>query len=179
MHTHMAKHRIHCKEEFRDNQAGKAWQGSFPTKCFDEIFWEIIQGCPHDCVPSLAAFYRKHTTSIVNWSASIRSFILLRIMHKREVNIDSAENFIGGHSAVGNLVLLTLGHVAKNPLIAQRIQEEANGICKIAKRKVNLYVMARMPHGMAAIYEVLRYSSSPIVPHMEDVVISIYGVTNK
>uniref|UniRef100_A0A1B0FME0 Cytochrome P450 n=1 Tax=Glossina morsitans morsitans TaxID=37546 RepID=A0A1B0FME0_GLOMM len=168
--------------------------------------------CPHDCFPTLAAFYRKHTTIIVNWSASIRSFILRRITHEeRELNIDSEESkrherdfadaivesltesenvtrdtmlfmlgdFIHGHSAVGNLALLTHGHVAKNPLIAQRIQEEADEICKTANRKVNLYDMARMPYGMPAIYEVLRYSSSPIVPHMEDIVIFVCGVTNK
>uniref|UniRef100_A0A1B0AEJ1 Uncharacterized protein n=1 Tax=Glossina pallidipes TaxID=7398 RepID=A0A1B0AEJ1_GLOPL len=100
------------------------------VECFDEIFWEINQGCPHDCFPPLAGFYRKHVTTIVNWSASIRSFILRHIMHEeRELNIDSEENFIGGHSPVGNLVLLTLGHVAKNPLIAERIKEEADEIC--------------------------------------------------
>uniref|UniRef100_A0A1B0B3B9 Cytochrome P450 n=1 Tax=Glossina palpalis gambiensis TaxID=67801 RepID=A0A1B0B3B9_9MUSC len=181
------------------------------VECFDEIFWEINQGCPHDFFPSLAPFYRKHTTTIVNWSATIRCFILQRIMHEREINIDSEESerherdftdaiinnlaesenvthdtvlfmledFIGGHSAVGNLVLLALGHVAKNRLIGERIQEEVDDICETANRKISLYDMARMPYTMATIYEVLRHSSSPIVPHVatDDVVISGYGVT--
>ncbi|KAI9590339.1 cytochrome P450 307a1-like [Glossina fuscipes] len=175
---------------------------------FDEIFWEINQGRVYDFFPALAPFFRKNITTMTKWSAFIRNFILKRIMHDRNRNIDMEEDekdftdvilkslsegenvtndtilymledFIGGHSAVGNLVLIALGHVAKNPLIGERIKEEADKISTIANRKVNLYDMDKMPYTMATISEVLRYSSSPIVPHVatEDAIISGYGVT--
>uniref|UniRef100_A0A1A9WV93 Cytochrome P450 n=1 Tax=Glossina brevipalpis TaxID=37001 RepID=A0A1A9WV93_9MUSC len=175
---------------------------------FDEIFWEINQSCVYDFFPLLAPFFRKHITTITKWSTFIRRFILERIIRDRECNADmeGAENdftdvilksltesenvtrdtilymledFIGGHSAVGNLVLIALGHVAKNPFIGERIKQETDQISISAHRKINLYDMDKMPYTMATIFEVLRYSSSPIVPHVatEDAIVSGYGVT--
>ncbi|XP_043650930.1 cytochrome P450 307a1 [Drosophila teissieri] len=175
---------------------------------FDEIFWEINQGHPLDFLPWLYPFYQRHLNKIINWSTTIRRFIMDRIIRHRELNVDldepdrdftdallkslledkdvsrntiifMLEDFIGGHSAVGNLVMLVLAYIAKNLDIGRRIQEEIDAITSEEKRPINLLDMSAMPYTMATIFEVLRYSSSPIVPHVatEDTVISGYGVT--
>lgn len=175
---------------------------------FDEIFWEINQGYAVDFLPWLAPFYKKHMSRIVHWSSTIRSFILERIINERERSIDldepekdftdallkslvededvsrdtiifMLEDFVGGHSAIGNLVMLALAYIVRNPEIGKRIQEETDRITESNKRTVNLHDIENMPYTVATIYEVLRYSSSPIVPHVatEDVAIAGYGVT--
>lgn len=175
---------------------------------FDEIFWEINQGHPLDFLPWLYPFYQRHLNKIINWSSTIRGFIMERIIRHRELSVDldepdrdftdallkslledkdvsrntiifMLEDFIGGHSAVGNLVMLVLAYIAKNVDIGRRIQEEIDAIIEEENRSINLLDMNAMPYTMATIFEVLRYSSSPIVPHVatEDTVISGYGVT--
>ncbi|EDW50589.1 GM13910 [Drosophila sechellia] len=175
---------------------------------FDEIFWEINQGHPLDFLPWLYPFYQRHLNKIINWSSTIRGVIMERIIRHRELSVDldepdrdftdallkslledkdvsrntiifMLEDFIGGHSAVGNLVMLVLAYIAKNVDIGSRIQEEIDAITEEEKRSINLLDMNAMPYTMATIFEVLRYSSSPIVPHVatEDTVISGYGVT--
>ncbi|EDW67290.2 uncharacterized protein Dvir_GJ23161 [Drosophila virilis] len=175
---------------------------------FDEIFWEINQGHPLDFLPWLLPFYKQHTNRIAYWSTTIRKFILERVLNQRELNIDTEEpdndftdallkslienknmcrntiifmleDFIGGHSAVGNLIMLALAYIAKDPVIGRNIQCEADVISHNGKRNITLEDMEEMPYTMATIFEVLRYSSSPIVPHVatEDSVISGFGVT--
>lgn len=175
---------------------------------FDEIFWEINQGHPLDFLPWLLPFYKQHTNRIAYWSTTIRKFILKRVLNQRELNIDPEEpdndftdallkslienknmcrntiifmleDFIGGHSAVGNLIMLALAYIAKDPVIGRNIQCEADVISNNGKRNITLADMEEMPYTMATIFEVLRYSSSPIVPHVatEDSVISGFGVT--
>uniref|UniRef100_A0A182N8Z5 Cytochrome P450 n=1 Tax=Anopheles dirus TaxID=7168 RepID=A0A182N8Z5_9DIPT len=175
---------------------------------FDEIFWEINQGYAVDFLPWLAPFYHKHMCKLTRWSAEIRDFILERIVNEREqtlgddeterdftdallksLRLDPAvtrdtimymlEDFLGGHSAIGNLVMLALGYVAKHPEVGQRIQREIDRITECGKRNVTLYDTESMPYTVATIFEVLRYSSSPIVPHVatEDTCIAGYGVT--
>ncbi|EDV52846.2 cytochrome P450 307a1 [Drosophila erecta] len=175
---------------------------------FDEIFWEINQGYSFDYIPWLLPFYCNHINKIVHWSTSIRKFILERIVNHRESNINlndpdkdftdallksltedknvsrntiifMLEDFIGGHSAVGNLVMLALAYIAKNPTIGLHIRNEVDTVSTKGIKKISLYDMNVMPYTMASILEVLRYSSSPIVPHvaMEDTVIKGYGVT--
>ncbi|XP_061400516.1 cytochrome P450 307a1-like [Musca vetustissima] len=175
---------------------------------FDEIFWEINQGYAVDFLPWLAPVYKNHTDSIVKWSTTIRKFILERIISGREQQHDRVEtdmdftsvllktvfedknfsretiiymleDFLGGHSAIGNLVMITLAHVAHNNAIGKKIQLEADEISEKGKRIINLYDMENMPYTMATISEVLRFSSSPIVPHVatENTIVSNYGVT--
>lgn len=174
---------------------------------FDEIFWEINQGYAVDFMPWLAPFYHKHMNKLTRWSADIREFILERIIDEREqnyggdeperdftdallkslredpsVNRDTImfmlEDFIGGHSAIGNLVMLALGYIAKYPEIGARIQQEIDHVTEHGKRNVTLYDTESMPYTVATIFEVLRYSSSPIVPHVatENTCIAGYGV---
>ncbi|KAH8417053.1 hypothetical protein KR222_002174 [Zaprionus bogoriensis] len=178
------------------------------VRFFDEIFWEINQGYPLDFLPWLSPFYSRHTKKICHWSTTIRKFILDRVINQRELHIDldepdndftdallkslvennsvsrntiifMLEDFIGGHSAVGNLVMLSLAYIAKDPVIAKTIQSEVDFVSKNGKRKITLLDMGDMPYTMATIFEVLRYSSSPIVPHVatEDLQIAGYGVT--
>lgn len=176
---------------------------------FDEIFWEINQGYAVDFLPWLSPFYKSHMNKIVNWSSTIRKFILNRIIDDREQNIDleepekdftdallkslisdqenvsrdtiifMLEDFIGGHSAIGNLVMLALAYIVRYPEIGKRIQAEVDGVLGMEKRNVNLMDIKSMPFTVSTIYEVLRYSSSPIVPHVatEDAVIAGCGVT--
>ncbi|XP_062126669.1 cytochrome P450 307a1-like [Drosophila sulfurigaster albostrigata] len=176
---------------------------------FDEIFWEINQGYPLDFLPWLLPFYKNHTKKICDWSTTIRKFILDRVINQRESNIDidepdndftdvllkslredknvsrntiifMLEDFIGGHSAVGNLVMLCLAYIAKDPVIGKNIQNEVDFVSNNGQRSITLHDMNEMPYTMATIFEVLRYSSSPIVPHVatEDTQISGYGVTS-
>uniref|UniRef100_A0A1I8N7J6 Cytochrome P450 n=1 Tax=Musca domestica TaxID=7370 RepID=A0A1I8N7J6_MUSDO len=174
---------------------------------FDQIFWEINQGYAVDFLPWLAPLYKKHTDTIIDWSTTIRKFILERVIRGREkiyeriepdVDFTNAllktvvedehfsretiiymlEDFLGGHSAIGNLVMITLAHIAHNNEIGKNIQSEADAVSENGRRLLNLYDMDRMPYTMATISEVLRFSSSPIVPHVatEDTTISDYGV---
>ncbi|XP_017085359.2 cytochrome P450 307a1-like [Drosophila eugracilis] len=175
---------------------------------FDEIFWEINQGYLFDFLPWLIPFYTTHIKKITHWSTTIRKFILDKIVDCRESNINleepdkdftdallkslredqnvsrntiifMLEDFIGGHTAVGNLVMLVLAYIVKNPIIGELIKQEVDFVSNYGVRSISLYDMNKMPYTMAVILEVLRHSSSPIVPHvaMEDTVISGFGVT--
>ncbi|KAH8267061.1 hypothetical protein KR044_003167 [Drosophila immigrans] len=176
---------------------------------FDEIFWEINQGYPLDFLPWLLPFYKNHIAKICHWSTTIRKFILDRVINQRELNDDvdepdddftdallkslrenrnvsrntimfMLEDFIGGHSAVGNLVMLCLAYIAKDPVIGKNIQCEVDIVSNNGQRSITLHDMNEMPYTMATIFEVLRCSSSPIVPHVatQDTQISGYGVTS-
>lgn len=178
------------------------------VRCFDDIFWEINQGYAVDFLPWLAPFYTQHMKRLASWSANIREFILSRIIEQRErvLNLEEPEkdftdallrslaqdpevdrntiifmleDFLGGHSAIGNLVMLILGYVVLYPEIGQRIQDEVDKVTDNGARKVTLFDIDNMPYTVSTIYEVLRYSSSPIVPHVatDDVVISGYGIS--
>lgn len=178
------------------------------VRCFDEIFWEINQGYAVDFLPWLAPFYTKHMQKLVEWSSEIRKFILARIINDREVHMEKdepekdftdallkslkedetvtrdtiifmLEDFLGGHSAIGNLVMLALGYIAKNPEIGKRIQDEIDSITSDENHQISLNDIEKMSYTVSTIYEVLRYSSSPIVPHVatEDCQVAGYGVT--
>ncbi|VVC99461.1 unnamed protein product [Leptidea sinapis] len=173
---------------------------------FDEIFWEINQGYAVDFLPFLAPFYKKHMQNLTNWSHEIRTFILSRIIEHREVSLDTdgpekdfvdgllrvlrddpsvdrntiifmLEDFLGGHSSVGNLVMLCLTAVARDAEVGRRIRAEIDAVTK-NKRPVTLVDRPYMPYTEATILECLRYASSPIVPHVatENAEVAGYGV---
>jgi len=75
------------------------------------------------------------------------------------------EDFIGGHSAVGNMVMLALSMVATRPHVAQAIRDEAERVTG-GRRLVRLYDKPDMPYTEATLFETLRVISSPIVPHV-------------
>nr|XP_023024245.1 cytochrome P450 307a1-like [Leptinotarsa decemlineata] len=161
---------------------------------FDEIFWEINQGYAVDFMPWLKPFYEGHMKKLSFWAQEIRTFILERIIdsHKRTIDYNSTprnftdallmqlqedstlnwehimfelEDFIGGHSAVGNLVMVTLAALVKYPHVAKRIRKEVDTVTK-NERIPNLYDRANMPYTDCVLWETLRKSSSPIVPHV-------------
>ncbi|CAH0698291.1 unnamed protein product [Spodoptera exigua] len=173
---------------------------------FDEIFWEINQGYALDFLPWLAPFYKKHLEKLSNWSSDIRSFILSRIVEQREMNLDvegpekdfldgllkvlhedptvdrntiifMLEDFLGGHSSVGNLVMLCLTAVARDPEVGRKIRAELDALTK-GKRPVTLVDRHSIPYTEATVLECLRYASSPIVPHVatENATVAGYGV---
>ncbi|XP_034838944.1 cytochrome P450 307a1-like [Maniola hyperantus] len=173
---------------------------------FDEIFWEINQGYAVDFLPWLAPFYKKHMDKLYNWSQEIRAFILSRIVEQREINLDMEgpekdfldgllrvlhddptvdrntiifmlEDFLGGHSSVGNLVMLCLTAVARDPEVGKKVRAEIDAVTK-GKRAVTLTDRMSMPYTEATILECLRYASSPIVPHVatENANVAGYGV---
>lgn len=89
------------------------------------------------------------------------------------------EDFIGGHSAIGNLVMISLGYVAMYPEVGRHIQEELDRVSENGQRDITLFDKDQLPYTVALMFETLRYSSSPIVPHVatEDVIIADYGIT--
>lgn len=87
------------------------------------------------------------------------------------------EDFIGGHSAVGNMVMLTLSMVATRPHVAQLIRDEAEKVTG-GQRLVCLYDKPDMPYTEATLFETLRVISSPIVPHVATEDTTIKGEEN-
>jgi cytochrome P450 family 307 subfamily A len=75
------------------------------------------------------------------------------------------EDFLGGHSAIGNLLMRAVGELCKNPTVMKNIQDEIQRTTG-GERPVVLEDRPMMPYTEAAILETLRLSSSPIVPHV-------------
>lgn len=88
------------------------------------------------------------------------------------------EDFIGGHSAIGNLVMLALSMVATRPHVAQAIRKEAERVTG-GQRLVRLYDKPDMPYSEATLFETLRMISSPIVPHVATEDTTIKGEKTK
>ncbi|XP_057672580.1 cytochrome P450 307a1-like [Diorhabda carinulata] len=164
------------------------------VRYFDEIFWEINQGYAVDFLPWLLPFYKNHMKKISHWSAEIRQFILSRIIDNHRASLDynspprdftdallmhleedpnmnwqhiifELEDFIGGHSAIGNLVMMTLASLVKYPEVAKKVQQEVDDVTA-SSREPNLLDKSAMPYTEAVIWETLRKASSPIVPHV-------------
>nr|UYL69087.1 cytochrome P450 307a1 [Colaphellus bowringi] len=164
------------------------------VRYFDEIFWEINQGYAVDFLPWLLPFYQGHMKKLSHWAAEIRQFILNRIIehHRETLDYNSAprdftdallmhleedphmnwqhiifelEDFIGGHSAVGNLIMVTLAAIVKYPEVAKGIQKEVDSITQNSRRP-NLFDKSSMPYTECVLWETLRKTSSPIVPHV-------------
>lgn len=102
---------------------------------FDEIFWEINQGYAVDFLPWLSPFYQSHMQTLESWSGFIREFLMERVIDAREDKLNTQveadddftdallrslkheenltkntiiymlEDFLGGHSAVGECFL--------------------------------------------------------------------------
>lgn len=164
------------------------------VRTFDDIFWEINQGYAVDFIPWLLPVYKGHMDLISTWSHTVRQFILSHIVERHRKTMDCSaeprdftdallmhleedknmnwehiifelEDFLGGHSAVGNLTLLTLAAVALHPEVGICIQKEVDAATG-GQRNVNLFDKPLMPYMEATILEVLRTSSSPVVPHV-------------
>jgi len=88
------------------------------------------------------------------------------------------EDFLGGHSAIGNLLMRAVGELCSNPDVMANIQEEIRRTTGDNSRPVVLEDRPNMPYTESAILETLRLSSSPIVPHvaMQDTSVAGYDV---
>lgn len=173
------------------------------VRYFDEIFWEINQGYAVDFLPWLLPIYSRHMKKLSHWASEIRQFILSRIIDKHRQSLDfnapprdftdallmhleedpnmnwqhiifELEDFIGGHSAIGNLVMVTLASIVKYPEVTKRIQQEVDDVTK-GERYPNLFDKSAMPYTEATLWETLRKASSPIVPHVATTDTSIDG----
>lgn len=162
------------------------------VQIFDDIFWEINQGYAVDFLPWLLPFYRRHMGQLSSWAQVVRKFILHRIIEPRQkiplpnepndftdallINLENdkqftwdhilfeLEDFIGGHSAIGNLVMLCIANLIRNPQKAAKIYEEIDLVT--GGREVTLDDKTQLPYSDAFILETLRIASSPIVPHV-------------
>jgi cytochrome P450 family 307 subfamily A len=173
-------------------------------RTFDDIFWEINQGYAVDFMPWLSPVYKGHMRLICTWSQTVRQFILSHIVDRQRLTLDISdeprdftdallmhlqedpnlswehiifelEDFLGGHSAVGNLTMLTLAAVVRHPEVAKSIQKEVDAATG-GSRNVNLFDKPVMTYTEATILEVLRTSSSPIVPHVATQDTTIAGI---
>ncbi|XP_017782270.1 PREDICTED: cytochrome P450 307a1-like [Nicrophorus vespilloides] len=175
------------------------------VRTFDEIFWEINQGYAVDFLPWLLPIYKGHMEKLSSWASDIRKFILARIIDEHRLSLDhnlpprdftdallmhldedpnlnwqhiifELEDFLGGHSAIGNLVMITLACVVKHKEVVKRIQQEVESVTG-GKRLPTLFDKASMPYTEATIWETLRTASSPIVPHVATLNTEIDGYT--
>lgn len=176
------------------------------VRTFDEIFWEINQGYAVDFLPWLLPLYSLHMKRLSAWACNVRQFILSRIINEHRDTLDlggpprdftdallmhleedpnmnwqhiifELEDFLGGHSAIGNLIMVTLAYVVKHPEVAKRIQEEVDNATEHGKRLPNLFDKESMPYTEATLWEALRTASSPIVPHVASIDTEINGFT--
>ncbi|XP_018330366.1 cytochrome P450 307a1-like [Agrilus planipennis] len=175
------------------------------VRYFDEIFWEINQGYAVDFLPWLLPLYANHMQKLSDWASEIRKFILARIIEKHRATLDPSlppkdftdalllhldedpnmnwqhiifelEDFLGGHSAVGNLVMVALAEIVKNPQVGKKIQAEVDNVTN-GERLPNLSDRTSMPYTEAVLWETLRSASSPIVPHVATAETEIGGFT--
>ncbi|CAK9817139.1 Cytochrome P450 307a1 [Anthophora quadrimaculata] len=84
------------------------------------------------------------------------------------------EDIIGGHSAIGNLLVKVLGFLTTRPHIQKRAQEEIDAI-GLTGDFVGLENRGSLPYIEAIILETIRIIASPIVPHVANQDSSIAG----
>ncbi|KAL1464859.1 hypothetical protein WDU94_004467 [Cyamophila willieti] len=88
-----------------------------------------------------------------------------------KVNMDlntalfSLEDIVGGHTAISNFIMKTLGFLVNHPNVQAKIQEEVDAMTLNA-RPVTLADRKQMPYTEATILESIRMITSPIVPHV-------------
>ncbi|XP_071454955.1 cytochrome P450 307a1-like [Hetaerina americana] len=76
------------------------------------------------------------------------------------------EDIIGGHSAVGNLLIKVLAFVSTRPDVQERVRAELKTALAGEKRPVKLSDRLAMPYTEAIVFEAIRLIASPIVPHV-------------
>lgn len=94
-----------------------------------------------------------------------------------EVNVYEVLDLIGGHSAVGNLLMRLLGLLALDRDAQDTICAEARAALEATEHSEIscLEHKALMPYTEAAILETLRLASSPIVPHVATKATTLQG----
>lgn len=91
-----------------------------------------------------------------------------------DMAIFALEDIVGGHSAVGNLLVKILAYLATRPHVQKIAQMEIDGI-ETTGNFVGLENRGSMPYTEAIILEAIRLIASPIVPHVANQDSSIAG----
>lgn len=164
---------------------------------FDKIFWDINQGYAVDFMPWLSPFYSHVFKRLHLWTSEIRDFILDKIVNPRRGKYDEnigqldftdnlliqlespdsdltwehiifeLEDFIGGHSAIGNLAMIIFAYAVIYPEVQKKIQDECDEVlARTGRTLISLDDKKDMPYTEAVMWETLRANSSPIVPHV-------------
>ena len=84
------------------------------------------------------------------------------------------EDIIGGHSAVGNLLVKIFGFLATRPHVQKMAQQEIDKV-ETSGNTVGLEHRGSMPYTEAIIMEAIRLIASPIIPHVANQDSSIAG----
>ncbi|XP_066597208.1 cytochrome P450 307a1-like [Prorops nasuta] len=92
-----------------------------------------------------------------------------------DVGLFALEDIIGGHSAVGNLLVKIIGFLATRTHVQKLAQAEIDAIDLKGSSYVGLEQRIFMPYTEAIILESIRMISSPIVPHVANQDSSIAG----
>ena len=82
-----------------------------------------------------------------------------------DTGLFALEDIIGGHSAVGNLIVKVLGFLVTRPEIQEIAQREIDQ-ADVNGRAVGLEHRSMLPYVEAIILESIRLIASPIVPHV-------------
>ncbi|KAK8405906.1 hypothetical protein O3P69_006965 [Scylla paramamosain] len=87
------------------------------------------------------------------------------------------EDLLGGSMAISNIVMRLLAHILQNPHVMDALRAEIDE--KIGRERTpTLQDRHEMLYSQAVLYEVLRVTSSPVVPHVatEDSSVGGYAV---
>lgn len=78
------------------------------------------------------------------------------------------EDILGGHSAIGNLMVKVLGYVACRQDVQNQMQQEVDNAIgqEDSCQRPGLTDRVNMPYTEAVILEAIRLIASPIVPHV-------------
>lgn len=116
---------------------------------------------PSDYVESLIYHVKTESGAQMSWDTAL--FAL--------------EDIIGGHSAVGNLLVKILGYLVQEVDVQRKIQEEVDQATKMddGYRKVTISDRNSMPYTEAVILEAIRLIASPIVPRVANQDSSVAG----
>lgn len=91
-----------------------------------------------------------------------------------DTGLFALEDIIGGHAAVGNLLVKILGFLVRRPEVQKNAQREID-LVQSEARAVGLEHRGSMPYVEAIILEAIRIIASPIVPHVANQDSSIAG----
>lgn len=118
----------------------------------------------NDYIDSLVEYVRGEGSPALSWDMAL--FAL--------------EDILGGHSAIGNLMVKVLGFVADREDVQKLMQQEIDNALGSEgdSRRPGLTDRVQMPYTEAVILEAIRLIASPIVPHVANKDSSIAGKYN-
>ncbi|TRY76793.1 hypothetical protein TCAL_07410 [Tigriopus californicus] len=161
-------------------------------RSFDQVFWEVNTGRLSDFIPWFIRFEMLPLWKAKKATGVVRSYvdhelveataqhdnplsfldILRPYLNGSMPDMDSEtalyclEDILGGHSAVGCMVLRVLKDIAENADTQKKIKQELACVKSITTHDIASLENASQLHWTrAAIFETIRRTCSPIVPH--------------